>query len=51
MDLAFPFRDGPDGTDDWEPRLLVSAGQIFGARLRSESLGPEKANVSVGVER
>lgn len=36
IDVAFPLRDGPDGSSQFEPRLLVSTGQFFGARLRGE---------------
>ncbi len=36
IDLAFPLRDGPDGSDQFEPRLLITSGQAFGARLRHE---------------
>ena len=49
LDVSFPVRSGPDGANEWEPRILVAGGQIFGSSLRSESFGPEKANISVGV--
>ncbi len=51
IDLAFPLRDGPDGSNQWEPRLLFSGGQLFDGLLRSERVGAEKSNVEVGVER
>lgn len=51
IDLAFPLRTGPDGSDRWEPRLLFSGGQLFDGLLRSERVGAEKSNVEVGVER
>ncbi len=51
IDLAFPMRDGPDGSNRWEPRLLFSGGQLFDGLLRSERVGAEKTNVEVGVER
>ncbi len=50
FDLAFPLRDGPDGSDKFEPRLLFTTGQFFNAGLRSESQGPG-ANVTIGSER
>jgi hypothetical protein len=53
FDIAFPLRDGPpgDGTSAFSPRFIVGAGQLFGARLRSESVGPEKATIEVGIDR
>ncbi len=51
VDLAVPLRDGDDGTSKFEPRLLVSTGQLFSSRLSSESLGPVEANVGVGFDR
>lgn len=51
IDVAFPMRNGPDGSDAWSPRILLSGGQVFGSHLRSETDGPEKANVSVGFDR
>jgi outer membrane protein assembly factor BamA len=51
IDLAFPLRDGPDGSRTWEIRAIFAAGQLFTARTRSESLGPERATVSVGYDR
>ena len=51
IDLAWPLRDGPDGTRSAELRFTFAGGQLFGARTRSESLGPEKANVQIGKTR
>jgi len=51
LDVAVPFRDGPDGTRGLEVRLVVGGGQLFSSQLRSESLGPERANVAVGFDR
>jgi outer membrane translocation and assembly module TamA len=51
FDIAVPLRDGDDGTRSFEPRFLVSAGQLFSARLRSEAAGSEKSNVEVGLDR
>lgn len=50
LDVAFPLRDGPDGSGDMEPRFILSGGQIFGARLRSESVGAERASVGIGFD-
>lgn len=51
MDVAFPLRDGPDGSKAGEPRLVFAAGQLFGARLRSEELGAENASSQIGFDR
>lgn len=51
MDVAFPLRDGPDGSKAGEPRVVFAAGQLFGARLRSEQLGAENASSQVGFDR
>jgi len=51
MDLAFPLRSGPDGSDRFEPRFLVTGGQLFGSKVRSEVLGSEKSNVAIGFDR
>ncbi len=37
IDLAFPLRDGPDGSGELEPRLLITTGQVFRAFLTNES--------------
>jgi outer membrane protein assembly factor BamA len=51
IDVAFPMRDGPDGSNAWSPRVVFAAGQLFGARLRSETLGAENASLGVGFDR
>lgn len=51
MDVAFPMRDGPDGSNAWEPRIVFAAGQLFGARLRSEVIGAENASSGIGFDR
>lgn len=51
IDLAFPLRDGPDGTSRFEPRLILTGGQLFGSFLRSETEGPERASVGIGFDR
>ncbi len=53
FDIAVPLRSGPtaEGTDSFIPRLTFTVGQAFNARLRSESLGPDKANLEVGIDR
>jgi len=49
IDVAVPLRDGPDGSDRGAPRFLFTVSQLFRAQLRSETLGPERANLSVGL--
>ncbi|MBX7144970.1 MAG: hypothetical protein K1X79_11000 [Oligoflexia bacterium] len=51
IDLAFPLRDGPDGSNSFEPRLILTGGQLFGSYLRSETDGPERASVGIGFDR
>ena len=51
VDVAFPLRDGPDGSKAGEPRVLFAAGQLFTARLRSEAVGPENASLGIGFDR
>jgi len=51
IDIAFPFRDGPDGSGAFEPRIVFAAGQLFGARLRSEQVGGQAASTGVGFDR
>lgn len=51
IDLAVPLRDGPDGSQAFEPRIIASAGQLFSARLRSEQVGAENASVGIGFDR
>jgi hypothetical protein len=51
LDIAVPLRDGPESTGNaGEPRIMITGGQLFGARTRSETLGPEKASVEVGFD-
>lgn len=49
VDLAFPLRDGPDGTMKYEPSLVLSLGQVFAAKTTSEQLGAVRANSSLGM--
>jgi len=51
IDVAFPLRDGPDGSGAFEPRVVLAAGQLFGARLRSELVGGQAASDAVGFDR
>lgn len=50
VDLAFPLRDGPDGSNRFEIRFLLKGGQIFGGDLRSDSVGAENATAEVGLD-
>jgi len=47
MDLAFPIRNGPDGSMQWEPRLFISTGAAFTSRLRNERTGEQSASTSL----
>lgn len=49
LDVAFPLRDGPEDSRALEPRFLIAGGQLFGGRLKSETLGPDKSNFAVGI--
>ena len=51
LDVAFPLRNGPDGSAAFEPRITFGTGQLFSARLRSEQLGVQNAAVGVGFDR
>lgn len=51
IDLAFPLRDGPDGSGRFEPRLLITTGQMFRAALRSDSLGLQTPAISAGFQQ
>jgi hypothetical protein len=51
VDLAYPLREGDDGSQRFELRILFSGGQLFNSQLRSESLGRDSANVAVGFDR
>lgn len=50
VDLAFPLRDGPDGSDTFELRILLSGGQAFSDRLRGETLLSNRSDVAIGVD-
>ena len=51
MDIAAPIRDGPDGTPSLEFRVIFAGGNLFDGYLRSEQVGAERANISVGFDR
>jgi outer membrane protein assembly factor BamA len=51
FDIALPLRDGPDGTKQFEPRIVIGAGQLFSSKVRSEVSGASKANVEIGFDR
>ncbi|MCB0345272.1 MAG: BamA/TamA family outer membrane protein [Bdellovibrionales bacterium] len=48
FDIAFPLRDGPDGSEQFNPRFFITTGQLFSSLLRSETVGAERANVTLG---
>ena len=49
IDVAFPLRDGPDGSGEFEPRIIFTGGQLFGSRFKSEP--SETETVAVGLDR
>jgi hypothetical protein len=51
LEVAFPLRDGPDGTQRLSPQFNFGVGQFFDSRLRSEKLGTQNANVAIGFDR
>jgi outer membrane protein assembly factor BamA len=51
LDVALPFREGPDGSKSAEFRILFGSGQLFNSKLRSESVGAEEATISTGLDR
>jgi len=51
LDISLPLRDAQDGSNAYSPRIILSGGQLFGAQLRSESVGPEKASVEIGYDK
>ena len=40
LDLAFPLRNAADGSAAFEPRLLITTGQVFSSRFAGESDQP-----------
>ena len=48
LDLAFALRDGPDGTEQWDPRILITSGQLFNAFLSTETTPQNATRVSTG---
>jgi outer membrane protein assembly factor BamA len=50
VDLAFPLRNGPDGSGRFEPQLLITTGQLFRAALRSDAAGLQAPAVSAGFQ-
>lgn len=48
LDLAVPFRDGPDGTNGYEVRFVIEGGSLFESLLQSERVGPSQVNVNAG---
>ena len=48
MDVAFPLRDGPDGTERYDPRFLVSVSQVFDSFLRGEIASSRRSTIDTG---
>lgn len=40
IDVAFPLRDGEEGSSQLEPRILFTSGQLFSSRLYREITSP-----------
>ncbi len=50
LDLGVPLRDGPDGSKQFEIRLIISGGQPFNGNLRSEDRASARTSLAVGLE-
>jgi hypothetical protein len=50
IDLAFPVRDGPDGSKQWEPRLLFTGGQLFPDSLSTGPFTPRPPSLETGTD-
>lgn len=48
LDVAFPLRDADDGSKQFEPRILLSAGPLFEALFARERNNIQRATVDVG---
>ncbi len=48
IDLAVPLRDGLDGSQTGQPRLLITTGQLFNAFLRSDAPSLQAPSISAG---
>lgn len=51
VDVALPLREGPDGSDQFEIRVIFAGGQLFDSRLRSEIVGTQNATTGIGFDR
>jgi hemolysin activation/secretion protein len=51
IDIAVPMRDGPEGSNAYEIRVLFSAGNPFDATLPGESSSVEQVSLLNGVTR
>ncbi|MCC6933114.1 MAG: hypothetical protein IT292_07655 [Deltaproteobacteria bacterium] len=48
FDIAYPLRDGPDGSSQFKPRFLITIGQMFNGNLSTEAPEAKQAKVDVG---
>ena len=48
IDVAYPLRDGPDGSNQGEPRFLFTIGQVFSGNLRTEAPDAKQAKADIG---
>lgn len=51
LDLAFPLRDGDDGTEKFSPQIVITSGQAITARLPSERSGVQNTSTSLAFGR
>lgn len=51
IDMAFPLRSGPDGTKSFEPRLLLTTGQMFTGLFSGEVAGADRINSRAGLNQ
>ena len=48
LDVSLPFREGPDGSGAWEPRFVISGGQLFDSFFPGERPGSDNTTVDFG---
>ena len=47
VDVAFPLRDGPDGSDALEFRVIFSGGQLFNSLLQGDFAEQQRSTLSL----
>jgi len=48
VDFAFPLKDGPDGSQKFDPRIIISGSQIFSSYTEQEIASSKRASVAIG---